>query len=78
MERTKGNTVLDPNITACPNKRELFRQYRETEALLDFTQGLDIRLIDDADLAELEHMKLKNVHFAWDNPSLDLSKKTLR
>ena len=67
--------VLDPNITACPNKRELFRQYRETEALLDFTQGLDIRLIDDADLAELEHMKLKNVHFAWDNPSLDLSKK---
>lgn len=67
--------VLDPNITACREKRELFRQYRETGALLDFTQGLDVRLLDDADLADLEQMRLKNVHFAWDDPRADLSKK---
>ena len=67
--------VLDPNITACREKRELFRQYRETGALLDFTQGLDIRLLDDADMADLEQMRLKNVHFAWDNPKVDLSSK---
>lgn len=67
--------VLDPNITACKEKRELFRQYRETGALLDFTQGLDIRLMDDEDIADLEQMRLKNVHFAWDNPKEDLSKK---
>lgn len=67
--------VLDPNITACREKRELFRQYRETGALIDFTQGLDIRLLDDADIADLEQMRLKNVHFAWDNPKIDLSKK---
>ena len=35
--------ILDPNITACREKRELFAQYKETGALLDFTQGLDIR-----------------------------------
>ena len=65
--------VLDPNITACSQKRELFRQYRETGALIDFTQGLDIRLLDDADFADLEGMRLKNVHFAWDNPKIDLT-----
>lgn len=67
--------VLDPNITACKEKRDLFNQYRETGALLDFTQGLDIRLLDDEDMADLEKMRLKNVHFAWDNPKADLSEK---
>ena len=65
--------VLDPNITACHEKRDLFSQYKETGALLDFTQGLDIRLLDDEDMADLEKMRLKNVHFAWDNPKVDLS-----
>lgn len=32
--------ILDPNITACKEKRDLMRQYRETGARLDFTQGL--------------------------------------
>lgn len=67
--------VLDPNITACREKRDLFNQYRETGALLDFTQGLDIRMLDDKDMADLEQMRLKNVHFAWDNPKADLSGK---
>lgn len=67
--------VLDPNITACREKRDLFTQYRETGALLDFTQGLDIRLLDDEDMADLEQIRLKNVHFAWDNPQADLEKK---
>lgn len=67
--------VLDPNITACPDKRDLMRQYRETGAMIDFNQGLDIRLLDDEDLADLEQMRLKNVHFAWDNPRADLSKQ---
>lgn len=64
--------VLDPNITACREKRELFRQYRETGAWIDFTQGLDIRLLDDADIDDLNAMKLRNVHFAWDNPKENL------
>lgn len=69
--------ILDPNVTACSEKRDLFKQYQETKALLDFTQGLDIRLLNDADMSDLEQMRLKNVHFAWDNPNLDLSKKFL-
>ena len=51
------------------------RQYRETGALIDFTQGLDIRLLNDDDIADLNAMRLKNVHFAWDDPADDLAAK---
>ena len=67
--------VLDPNITACRDKRDLMRQYRETRALIDFTQGLDIRCLNDEDIADLNSMRLKNVHFAWDNPQDNLEQK---
>ncbi len=67
--------ILDPNITACKQKRELMQQYLETGALLDFTQGIDIRMIDDADIADLQKMRLENLHFAWDNANDDLEEK---
>lgn len=67
--------VLDPNITACKDKRDLMRQYRDTDAIIDFTQGLDIRLINDDDILDINDMKIKNIHFAWDNPSDDLENK---
>lgn len=64
--------ILDPNITACREKRDLLRQYRETGAILDFTQGLDIRLLDDDDIADINKMRLRTLHFAWDNPQENL------
>lgn len=67
--------VLDPNITACRQKRDLFGQYLDTGATIDFTQGLDIRLLNDADIADINAMRLKNIHFAWDNPDEDLAGK---
>ena len=67
--------ILDPNITACRDKRDLMRQYKETGAILDFTQGLDIRLLNDDDLADINEMRLRTLHFAWDNPEDDLETK---
>ena len=67
--------VLDPNITACREKRDLFRQYRETGAQIVFNQGLDIRLLDDEDIADINAMRIKDLHFAWDNPKDDLESK---
>ena len=67
--------ILDPNITACWEKRDLFKQYKETGAILDFTQGLDIRLINDDDIADINEMRLRTLHFAWDNPKDDLEGK---
>ena len=70
--------ILDPNITACREKRDLFRQYRETGAMLDFTQGLDIRCLNDEDIEDINHMRLRTLHFAWDNPKDDLEGKFRR
>lgn len=67
--------VLDPNITACRDKRDLMQQYIDTGAYIDFTQGIDIRLTNDDDIRDLNRMKLKNVHFAWDKPEIDLKDK---
>lgn len=67
--------VLDPNITACVEKRDLMEQYVSTGAWIDFTQGIDIRLTNDADIDALNRMKIKLVHFAWDNPKDDLTAK---
>lgn len=67
--------VLDPNITACREKRDLLKQYRETKAWIDFTQGIDIRLTNEADIEDLNGMKIKMLHFAWDNPKDDLEDK---
>ena len=69
--------VLDPNITACREKRDLFSQYREvcrerTGATVTFNQGLDIRMINDADIDDINHMRVQDIHFAWDNPRDDL------
>lgn len=64
--------VLDPNITACKDKRDLFAQYRDTRAIIDFTQGLDIRLLNGEDLDDINHARLRRLHFAWDNPKEDL------
>lgn len=70
--------VLDPNITACREKRDLMRQYRETGAWINFNQGIDIRMVNDEDIEDLNNMKLKRVHFAWDNPEDDLRDKFKR
>ena len=64
--------VLDPNITACRDKRDLFRQYMETNATITFNQGLDIRLVNGDDIEDINKMRVKDLHFAWDNPNDDL------
>lgn len=70
--------ILDPNITACKDKRDLMRQYRETGAVLDFTQGLDIRCLNDEDIEDINYMRLRTLHFAWDNPKDNLEGKFKR
>lgn len=67
--------VLDPNITACREKHELFQQYADTKATVCFNQGIDIRMITDRDIEDLNSIRLVKVHFAWDNPKDDLRAK---
>jgi hypothetical protein len=40
---------------------------------VDFSQGLDIRLINPDNVSLMNKVRTKNVHFAWDNPDEDLT-----
>lgn len=62
----KNIVLLDPNITACKDWKELFQQLIESKAWIDFSQGLDIRLMTEEKIEMLKQMKIKQVHFAWD------------
>ena len=70
--------VLDSNITACASRYDLLDQYARTGATIDYVGGLDIRLLDGECVKILNRTKLKQVHFAWDNPQDDLTDKFVR
>ena len=65
--------LLDPNILACKDHEELLQQLIDSKARIDFTQGLDIRLVNEDNIALLNRVKTKMIHFAWDNPRDDLT-----
>lgn len=65
--------LLDPNLLACPDHMALLKQLVHSGAWVDFTQGLDIRLINEDNIRLLNRMKIKMLHFAWDNPREDLT-----
>lgn len=43
----KNIVLLDPNITACREWKDLFQQLIDSGAYVDFSQGLDIRLMTE-------------------------------
>jgi hypothetical protein len=58
--------LLDPNILACKEREVLLKQLINSRAKVDYTQGLDARLIDK-DIAQLiNQTKIGMVHFAFD------------
>ena len=60
--------LLDPNLLACSEHLELLRQLAETGAYIDITQGLDARLLTEKNISLINELKIKALHFAWDNP----------
>ncbi len=65
--------LLDPNLLACRDHLELLQQLADSGAWVDFTQGLDIRLTNEDNIRLLDKLKIKMLHFAWDNPGQDLT-----
>ena len=66
--------LMDANLLACPDHESLLLQLAGSRALVDFSQGLDIRLITRDNVALLNQVRTKTVHFAWDNPGEDLTR----
>lgn len=68
----KNIKLLDANILACKNHNELLQQLVDSRAYVDFTQGLDIRLINEENIELINRMRVKDIHFAWDDMSQNL------
>lgn len=62
----KNIKLLDPNLLACGYHIELLEQLVESKAWIDFTQGLDARLLTEQNVDAINRVKLKEIHFAWD------------
>ena len=60
--------LMDPNILACREHLELLGQLADSGAYVDFTQGLDARLLNKKNVDLLNKIKVKEIHFAWDDP----------
>lgn len=63
----KNIVLLDPNITASKECEKLFDDLIQSRATIDFNQGLDARLLTDKGADQLNQIKTKMIHFAWDN-----------
>jgi hypothetical protein len=68
----KNIILLDPNILACREHPDLLKELIKSKAYVDFNQGLDIRLTNEENIELLNAIKIKEIHFAWDNPKDDL------
>lgn len=67
--------LLDPNLLACPDHMDLLSQLVDSRAWVDYTQGLDIRLVNNKNIDLINRVKTKRIHFAWDDPKDDMASK---
>lgn len=59
--------LLDPNLLAAENRLELLGQLAASGAWVDFTQGLDARMLDADAIDAINRVRVKQIHFAWDD-----------
>lgn len=62
----KNIVLMDPNTLACPDHMDLLGQLADSGAWVDINQGADARLLTEDNIAALNRIKLKMIHFAWD------------
>lgn len=62
----KNIVLLDPNTIACKEWKDILGQLIDSGAWVDFSQGVDIRLMTEEKAEMIKRIKAKNIHFAWD------------
>lgn len=62
----KNIVLLDPNTIACPDWKNILQQLIGSGSWVDFSQGVDIRLMTNEKAEMIRRIKIKNIHFAWD------------
>jgi len=64
--------LLDQNFLACRDKIDMIKELAESNATIEFTGGSDIRFMDDSVINAFRSVKIKDFHFAWDDPKENL------
>jgi hypothetical protein len=62
----KNIELLDPNLLACKEWKDLLQQLIDSKAKVNFNQGLDIRMMNEEKAEMLSQIPIKSIHFAWD------------
>lgn len=62
----KNIVLLDPNMFACKDWKDLADQLIQSKALVDFSQGVDIRIMTEEMAETIKRIRVKMIHFAWD------------
>lgn len=70
--------LLDQNLLACKEHMELLQQLIDSKVYVDFTGGTDARFTNEQNLELLARIKVKQHHFAWDDPKEDLREQFIR
>lgn len=65
-QNQKYIVLMDPNILACREWRDLLGQCADSKAHIDFNQGLDIRLMTKEKAEAINACNVDEIHFAWD------------
>lgn len=72
----KNIVLMDPNTLACTDHIDLLGQLADSGAWVDINQGADARLLTEDNIAALNRVKIKMIHFAWD--MMEQSESVLR
>lgn len=62
----KNIVLMDPNLLAFKYHKAMLQQLIDSKAWVDVNQGFDARLLTRENIALINRIKLKNIHFAWD------------
>ena len=70
--------LLDQNLLAVPEKKDLLQQLIDSKAVVTFDGGMDVRYMNDDIIEMFRRVKVKDYHFAWDDPRENLEPKFQR
>ena len=62
----KNIQLFDPNTFACKDWENIVQQLIDSNAWVNFNQGVDIRVMNRKKIDMLQQVKIKHVHFAYD------------
>lgn len=63
----KNIEIMDPNLLACEEWQDLLQQLIDSKATVNINQGMDIRFMTKEKSEMINKLKVKMIHFAWDN-----------